>query len=119
MVEALQQSADHRLGQPASRVDTWQAGRPLGQVATHPAIAVYERQLASTAPTAAVRTTVIRCRTPRRARGSGTPANASGSPATRSGGQAPTGATDNDEISDDGNAGMAHFGEINKRREPR
>jgi hypothetical protein len=26
----------------------------------------------------------------------------------------PTGADDNDEISDDGNAGMAHFGEIDK-----
>jgi hypothetical protein len=33
---------------------------------------------------------------------------------TVSGTPAPAGAADNDEISDDGNAGMAHFGEIDK-----
>jgi hypothetical protein len=85
-----------------------------GRSATHSAIAVYERQPATTGHTAAVTTTVNRCRTPRRARGSGTLANASGSPAIESGTQATAGAADNDEISDDGNAGMAHFGEINK-----
>jgi hypothetical protein len=85
-----------------------------GRSATHSAIAVYDRLPATTAHTAAVTTTVNRCRTPRRARGSGTPANACGSPDTACGRQASAGAVVNNGISDDGNAGMAHFGEINK-----
>jgi hypothetical protein len=80
-----------------------------GRSATHSPIAVYEREPATTAHTAAASTVTSRCRTPRRARGSGTCANTASSP---DGGTCPpqvAGAADNDEISDDGSAGMALF----------
>jgi hypothetical protein len=51
---------------------------------------------------------------PRRERGSGNPAGAVGSPAAVSSTAAAAGAQDKGEISDDGNAGMAHLGQINK-----
>ena len=90
------------------------AAVPSGRSATHSAIAVYDREPATTAHTAAVTTTVDRWRIPRRERGSGSIANAAGSPVTASRMGTPAGTHDKDEISDDGNAGMAHFGEINK-----
>jgi hypothetical protein len=57
----------------------------------------------------------VKCRTPRRARGSGRCDSAVGNPAAVSG-RAPVGAHDSAEISDDGDAGMAHFGQITRRR---
>src|SRR5689334_84714 len=86
-----------------------------GASSTHSAIAVYERYPATTAQTAALTTTGSRCRTPRRARGSGRRANAAGNPAALAS-KAPAGTHDSAEISDDGDAGMAHFGQITRRR---
>ncbi|GAB1643560.1 hypothetical protein KRMM14A1259_39830 [Krasilnikovia sp. MM14-A1259] len=80
-----------------------------GTSATHSAMAVYERYPATTAHTAAVTTTVSGCRTPRRERGSGTSASAAGSPPAVSG-TVKASAQDRDEISDDGSAGITHFG---------
>jgi hypothetical protein len=51
---------------------------------------------------------------PAAARGSGSTASAADSPTAVSGTPTPAGTHDKDEIRDDGNAGMAHFGEINK-----
>ncbi|HEU4422782.1 MAG TPA: hypothetical protein VFR67_09630 [Pilimelia sp.] len=75
---------------------------------------MYDREPATTAHTAAVTTTGNRWRIPRRPRGSGSTASAAGSPAAVSDTATPAGTHDNDEISDDGNAGMAHFGKVNK-----
>jgi hypothetical protein len=47
---------------------------------------------------------------PRRARGSGTAASAASTPAANSGGPSPVGAVDNEAFSDDGDAGLTHFG---------
>ncbi|GIF45180.1 hypothetical protein Axi01nite_94910 [Actinoplanes xinjiangensis] len=80
-----------------------------GTSATHSAIAAYERYPATTAHTTAVTTTLSWYRTPRRARGSGTAASAVASPAAVSG-TVRAGASDKEEISDDGRAGMTHFG---------
>jgi hypothetical protein len=67
-----------------------------------------------TAQIAAATTTARLCRTPRRARGSGRAFNAASSPPAEVAAHAPAGAFDNEVISDDGNAGMAHFGKIDK-----
>ncbi|MGN9914708.1 hypothetical protein ACTMTJ_44985 [Phytohabitans sp. LJ34] len=40
--------------------------------------------------------------------------NAASNPAADGAAQVPAGTSDNDEISDDSNAGMAHFGKIDK-----
>jgi hypothetical protein len=114
MVETLQQPADHRLGWPAPGIDTQQTCRMFGQVSNP----FSDR---------GVRTAAGHDRAYRRGdhhRQSMPHAAASpwighvrqrfGQPCHRSGKQAPAGAADNTEISDDGNAGMAHFGETNK-----
>jgi RNA polymerase sigma-70 factor (sigma-E family) len=90
------------------RYRAWSRRHRAGQ--RHSLIAAYERYLATTAHIAAATTDTSRFRTSRRARGSGRSVNETSRPAADSWAQALAGAVDNEQISDDGNAGMAHFG---------
>jgi hypothetical protein len=109
----LQQPPDHRFGRPAVGFDTQGdhgrgrdvidplGNRRVGAVTGHNGAdsrADHGRQPVPHTTTGA---------------GSGKCASAAGSPAV-SGTVAPAGEHDKAEISDDGDAGMAHFGQINK-----